>query len=278
MTRRKVHYACWSSRILRRTNSSFHRAWKGAAIGSKSSPTGNKRSSLLQKDDFDVVLMDAEMPVMDGFEATAAIRRLSRAEKAHVPIIAVTAHASPEDQDRCQTAGMDAYIHKPIDLGELIQLIESLLGKSDAPHGEPAASSGGVPEGAASAASPDSALFDLDEAVSRSLGRYELFRQMVGYFYAEADAIVARIREAIAGGNADDVAQLAHRLKGTILYLGSPPALKAAAQVERIGRSGQLATAGEALDRLEALIGLLKQVLVAHRDGAVPGPSDRPGL
>jgi PAS domain S-box-containing protein len=81
----------------------------------------------LQKQSFDLVLMDAQMPVMDGFECTAAIRRLEEATRAHIPIIAMTAHAMVGDRQRCLQAGMDGYIPKPVHAHELFETIETVL-------------------------------------------------------------------------------------------------------------------------------------------------------
>jgi signal transduction histidine kinase len=90
---------------------------------------GQEALDLLETRQFDVVLMDVQMPVMDGFQATAAIRATQAAERARVPIIAMTAHAMQGDRERCLSAGMDAYIAKPIDSGRLIELVEDLSGK-----------------------------------------------------------------------------------------------------------------------------------------------------
>ena len=79
------------------------------------------------KQNFDLVLMDAQMPVMDGFEATAAIRRLEEATRAHIPIIAMTAHAMVGDRQRCLQAGMDGYLAKPVHAHELFETIETVL-------------------------------------------------------------------------------------------------------------------------------------------------------
>jgi CheY-like chemotaxis protein len=89
----------------------------------------NGRSALeaLEKDRFDAVLMDVQMPEMDGFEATAAIRRNEKRTGGHIPIIAMTAHALKGDQERCLAAGMDAYISKPIRTSELFAAIEELV-------------------------------------------------------------------------------------------------------------------------------------------------------
>ena len=80
---------------------------------------------------FDVVLMDIQMPEMDGFEATAAIRAKEKLTGRHVPIIAMTAHALKGDQERCISAGMDAYVSKPIRTSELYSTLERMLANKD---------------------------------------------------------------------------------------------------------------------------------------------------
>ena len=88
---------------------------------------GAQALGTLEKQAFDLVLMDAQMPVMDGFECTAAIRRLEQATRAHIPIIAMTAHAMVGDRQRCLQAGMDGYIAKPVHAHELFETIETVL-------------------------------------------------------------------------------------------------------------------------------------------------------
>jgi PAS domain S-box-containing protein len=98
---------------------------------------GNGRESLaaLEKEDFDAILMDVQMPEMDGFEATAAIREREKLSGSHVPILAMTAHAMQEDRDRCLAAGMDGYIAKPISVQDLIRTIQSLPQNGRRPKG-----------------------------------------------------------------------------------------------------------------------------------------------
>ena len=92
---------------------------------------GAQALGTLEKQNFDLILMDAQMPVMDGFECTAAIRRLEQNTRAHIPIIAMTAHAMLGDRQRCLQAGMDGYIAKPVHAHELFETIETVLAHAE---------------------------------------------------------------------------------------------------------------------------------------------------
>jgi CheY-like chemotaxis protein len=82
---------------------------------------------LLSKRNFDLILMDIEMPEMDGFEATRRIREAERAAGGHVSILAMTAHAMIGDEERCLAGGMDGYLSKPIDTNELFRILDGLM-------------------------------------------------------------------------------------------------------------------------------------------------------
>jgi len=90
---------------------------------------GSEALALGERENFDVVLMDVQMPELDGFQATAEIRGKELVSGRHVPIIALTAHAMKGDGDRCLAAGMDGYITKPISARELLERIEELRGQ-----------------------------------------------------------------------------------------------------------------------------------------------------
>jgi CheY-like chemotaxis protein len=102
----------------------------------KIAENGQQALALLQEQDFDVVLMDVQMPEIDGFQTTEAIRKLEDRKKARVPIIAMTAHALKGDRDRCLAAGMDCYLSKPIKGTEMIELVERLAGNGRHPQVE----------------------------------------------------------------------------------------------------------------------------------------------
>ena len=103
---------------------------------------GHEAVQCAQAEPFDVILMDVEMPEMDGFQATSAIRQREKALGLHTPIIAMTAHAMKGDRERCLAAGMDAYVAKPIRPGELFAAIESLALLRPTGHSAGAAAGG----------------------------------------------------------------------------------------------------------------------------------------
>jgi two-component system, sensor histidine kinase and response regulator len=94
---------------------------------------GREALEAFEREPFDFVLMDVQMPEIDGFEATSAIREKEKSTGSHIPIIAMTAHALKGDQDRCLAAGMDGYISKPIRTSELFAVIEKLTAKTEEP-------------------------------------------------------------------------------------------------------------------------------------------------
>ncbi len=229
---------------------------------------GRQALRLLQEQDFDLVLMDVQMPEMDGFQATEAIRKLDHSEKVRVPIIAMTAHALKGDQERCLAAGMDCYLSKPIKREELIAMVERVAEKGFE-------SSNGESEESAQPATPDSEsliphppsllpVFDLDEAVSRCYGKYALFQEMAGCLLCEADSLLEQMRAAVGNGAATELANAAHRLKGTVAYLAAPPAFDATQCVEGIGRSGDLSEAPPAIEKLALELGRLMEALDGH--------------
>ena len=167
---------------------------------------GQQALDAIGQADFDVVLMDVQMPVMDGLRATEAIRNFADPRKARLPIIAITAHALTGDAERCLAAGMDGYISKPIKGKELIEL-ESLgeTGKGNRDwrlaDDKPTAFDWQPPIPDPRAPSPGSPPFNFDDAVAR-LGDVKLFREMAGYFFDEGLTLTAEIQAAAGGGDA----------------------------------------------------------------------------
>jgi signal transduction histidine kinase/HPt (histidine-containing phosphotransfer) domain-containing protein len=224
---------------------------------------GQEAVARVSGEDFDLVLMDVQMPTMDGFRATAAIRALADPRKATLPIVAMTAHAMKGDQQRCLAAGMDGYITKPIDSQNLLDTILRLTGK---PVVAPVEQAPPLVEAAQpSPPAPADGLFDLEEAVCRCFGKYELFRDMAACLFEEAGPLLQQMAAAIGHGDAAALDCAAHRLKGTVAYLGAPAALDATRRVEQISQSGDLSLAAEAIRQLQEQIELLQTALLPHR-------------
>jgi two-component system, sensor histidine kinase and response regulator len=227
---------------------------------------GKQALEMVNRSSYDVILMDVQMPVMDGFQTTAEIRALPDPVKSKIPIIAMTAHALKGDAERCLAAGMDAYISKPIQGEEFVELVE-ILGEA-----EPG-SEGAVPITTSPAtraieddrpATP-SPIFDLDEAVNRCFGKYEFFLDMVSCFFSETDEMMRGMREARRQGKTDEVRTLAHRLKNTVVYLGAQPATQAILALEKFAKAGDVAGIDKALVELEVQLEDLKRSLNAYR-------------
>jgi PAS domain S-box-containing protein len=227
---------------------------------------GRQAVDAVRREDFDVVLMDIQMPLMDGYQATVAIRALD-GSRGNVPIVAMTAHAFKADRDRCLAAGMNGYISKPIQVAELIKVVETTAaGCRPAPVEEtrelvcPEAPIAGTHE--ASTGSLD--VFNLEEGVKRCLGKYDTFQKMVEYFLRDSGPLVTRIIDAAGCGDALQVYKAAHRLKNSLMYLGTPAAEHTVRLVEQAARSGELKPASELVPRLQEELQLVKQALEPH--------------
>jgi CheY-like chemotaxis protein len=195
---------------------------------------------------FDAILMDVQMPEMNGLEATRLIRRIEKDSGRHVPVIAMTAHAMKGDRQRCLDAGMDEYISKPIKPGELYVLLQRLLCVEPADESAPPA----PPDGAAEDGGP----VDLHAALDGMAGQVEILREAVAVFLEDVPAKLAELEAAVRGGQAEDVHRLSHALKGAASAIGAGRAGELAARLEQIGRDADLEQARDVLQRLHAEI------------------------
>ncbi len=214
---------------------------------------GNGKEALvaLEKEAFDLVLMDVEMPEMGGFETTAAIRAIEKKAGGHLPIVAMTAHALKGDRERCLAAGMDGYVSKPIQARELWQVLAELV------PGEAA------DEAAAPAAGPVAEVLDREVALERVGGDRELLRELVEMFDAECPGWLAAVRDAIARGDAALLQRAAHALRGGAGTFGAAGACNVAQRLETMGREGDLKDAAKACAELEKQIERLTPALAA---------------
>ncbi len=197
---------------------------------------------------FDLVLMDVQMPEMDGFEATAAIRQAERGTGRHVPILAMTAYAMKGDRERCLEAGMDGYVSKPIQGRELSEMIERLVASSGSPENKETPA--------------QSAVLDREEIKERVGGDTKLLRELIELFFADCPRMWQNVRDALSLGDAVKLSRAAHTLKGSVGVFGAKSAREAAEHVEQLARSGNLAQAAEAITQLEAELERLKPTLL----------------
>jgi CheY-like chemotaxis protein/HPt (histidine-containing phosphotransfer) domain-containing protein len=205
---------------------------------------GREVLALLEKGAFDLVLMDVQMPELDGLETTAAIRERERATGGHLPIVALTAHAMKGDAERCLEAGMDAYLAKPLQPRELAAAIEGVLGTAASGLAAPAG-----PEPEPPTAGAD--VLDLDRLLERVGGDRRALADLVRIFRADWPRQVERIRAAIRASDAAALRAAAHALKGAVSNFAAPPATNAALRLQKLGEAGRLEGAGAALEHLE---------------------------
>jgi CheY-like chemotaxis protein len=201
--------------------------------------------------------MDVQMPEMDGFEATAAIRDREKTTDSHIPIVAMTAHAMKGDRERCLAAGMDAYLSKPLRGDELFRVVEGLMASTATlPAETPAKPATQAGDG----------VCDQAAALERVDGDLDLLKELIGLFLEECPRWIAELREAIDAGQANRLRLAAHGLKGAVGNLGAPAVFEAAWQLELIGRHGNLHAAPEAYARLVRELERLRPALTILAD------------
>ncbi|QEL16622.1 response regulator [Limnoglobus roseus] len=179
------------------------------------------------REPFDVILMDVQMPEMDGLEAAATIRRAERETGGHVPIIAMTAHAMKGDRERCLAAGMDGYLSKPVRATELAEVLAGIAGIVAPTRLGPARETSPSP-------------VDWDEVLQRVGGDRGLVIELIGLFVGESRHLSAEFLAAAAAGDAIRLGRAAHRLKGSLATFAASGALASAARLESMGLRGEL--------------------------------------
>jgi CheY-like chemotaxis protein/HPt (histidine-containing phosphotransfer) domain-containing protein len=214
---------------------------------------GREALAAFEREAVDLVFMDVQMPEMDGFAVTTAIREREKAAGGHVPIVALTAHAMKGDRERCLSAGMDAYISKPLRVEELFEAIARLVpGEATTATETPAPPTN---------ERPAEAVFDPTWALARVEGDPELLRKMISLFCAQAQKLLPEIRSAGERSDGKSLERFAHKLKGSMGGFGDARASEAALRLEIIGRDGEFARAGEASANLELEVARLREAL-----------------
>jgi PAS domain S-box-containing protein len=205
---------------------------------------------------FDLVLMDVQMPGMEGLEATDAIRRKEHTTGSHVPIIALTAHAMKGDRERCLAAGMDDYIAKPVREMALRSVIDRVMGRL------PVRSEMATPRDNAEA------VFDRAAALARAGGNVKLLGELARLFLGDCAKLLSAVHEAVVGQDARALERAVHTLKSSVGNFAAPATCEAAQRLEVMAREGELAQAEGAYAALVKEIERLQAQLRALEKGA----------
>ncbi len=210
---------------------------------------------------FDLILMDGNMPVMDGFDATVAIREKEKAKGGHIPIIALTALAFKEDKQKCIDAGMDGYVTKPIRRKELLKALKEIV-----PSAEPVQQKREVETTQTKdAGRSDEVIFDEAEALDRAADDKEFLKEIIEVFLDETPIHMAEIKQAVDGKDGEALRKSAHKLAGSLSGFAAKAAMETASQVEAMGKAGKVDEAESAFEVLnkdmEKLIDTLTQYL-----------------
>jgi len=206
---------------------------------------------------FDLILMDIQMPEMDGLQAARAIRAGEAQKGTRTPIIAMTAHAMRGDRESCLEAGMDAYLAKPLRLKALLDAIDSLVGPSRA-----------LPPAPPPAVVADSSEINWNEALTAVRGDRALLKAVVEAFLIESPRLLVSIHGAISSGDSAALRRAAHTLKGNLHYFSAGRAWEQALALEEMARKGHLDGASDVATALDAELNRLIPMLQQHvQDG-----------
>ncbi len=232
----------------------------------------------LSRGSFDVVLMDVQMPGVDGFAATARIRESERGGTKRQRVVAMTAHAMTGDRERCLAAGMDGYVAKPVSRQDLYAAVEaqapdapSVLPASRPPEASragcvaPAAAAPAEVRASMAPAVRDAQVFDPAALRSRFDGDEELMREVISMFCADARGMIEGLRASVATGDARGVEHGAHTLKGCLGELCAKEAQALARDLELVGREGRCDEMTARFGALEAAVDELLAALDHHQ-------------
>jgi CheY-like chemotaxis protein len=223
---------------------------------------GNGREALaaLGREPFDVVLMDVQMPELDGFEATAVLREQEKSVGGHLPVVAMTAHAMKGDRERCLAAGMDDYVSKPLQAKELIRVVEGMASPATVEETAEREEAGAEEDGS------DAPAFEPETALEQTQDDRELLMEIIDLFLDELPRLTTLLRDALARRDSHALERAAHKLKGSVASFGARRAYDAALRLEVIGREDRLADADAALAELEGETARLRTALEMFRE------------
>jgi PAS domain S-box-containing protein len=211
--------------------------------------TGREAMKAWQREAFDLIIMDVQMPEMSGLETTEAIRAAEKNDPGtgkHIPIIALTGHAAPEDHQLCLAAGMDAYLTKPFRMAELFSLIKVLFQAGhDGSHNKMA-----VNEGRHEVSKPRKGFFDREALLRRVGGKETLVSELIGHFLKDLPMQIEEISKTMTEGDFSLMGRHAHRLKGAAATMCANQAAALADQIQSAAKEEDLIRADSLLKEL----------------------------
>jgi CheY-like chemotaxis protein len=212
---------------------------------------GREGVDLWEREAFDIVFMDIQMPELDGYQATAAIRTREQETGRHTPISAMTAYAMKGDAEKCLAAGMDAYITKPIKAEELLMTIEKLVGGNE-PCREEA-------DNAPTSVVASEAALDWAGLLDSWDDDREFAEELLTTFIQQLAKQRGDLVSAVAGTDPKEISSAAHSLKGSLLAIIAKPSADLALALETMGRLGDIGNAPEILRQLDAQLDRLSK-------------------
>jgi CheY-like chemotaxis protein/HPt (histidine-containing phosphotransfer) domain-containing protein len=231
-------------------------------LGCRSDLTKNGREAVeaVSRNRYDLVLMDCQMPVMDGYAATRVIRK---SETSRTPIIALTANALAGDNDRCLAAGMDDYLSKPFTLQTLRTILERWLpaGVEGAARVAAEDGPGGVAPGREMVPPPVDAKALENIRALQAPGRLDLLSKLIGLYLSGSPKVLGDLREAAVRRDADALHTASHTLKSSSANLGALMLSTLCKELETRAREGRIDDAAEAVAGIEAEYGRVKTFL-----------------
>lgn len=229
---------------------------------------GQEGLELLQIKDYDLVFMDCQMPVKDGYITTQELRQLEAGSGRHTIVIALTAHAMPADREKCLAAGMDDYISKPVEQEDLEILLNrwtaSQGGKIEHEVRSEVVKTSDTSGPEQSPISNDNPPLDLKRLNSISKGRVEFQQRLLNVFMEKARVDLAGLKEAIAHSDFDQIQSYAHRLKGSSANVGASEVRAIAGELEKLSRENTLANSQELFVSMEAQFDLVRAFIQDH--------------
>jgi signal transduction histidine kinase/DNA-binding response OmpR family regulator len=233
---------------------------------------GKEAVEATAREEFDAILMDCQMPEMDGIEATRMIRKMEREAKTgrHVPIIALTANAIKGDRELCLAAGMDGYVTKPIEAEEVLMAIQAVLpkgnnggGASTAKSAEGAATTAPAPVQASTQqpAAADLPPVDFQSLKRRCMGNKKLAAKALETFGATIEGYVQELSKCLQSGDAKTAGSTAHKIKGAAANVSADAVSRLAGELEALSKRDEISQSENALSQLQREVERARQFI-----------------